>query len=103
MKNLAFVQDPITLKMDNQSAMKMLTKEAAQKRTEHIDNWVHFPGDRLSKEYIKNEEQLTDVFTEAIGKGAFLSMRDNINVEEEVLEWTPCVSCLQNEVHVIIF
>jgi hypothetical protein len=58
---------------DNQSAVKIVCKDASNKRTQHINHKLYVTNQALHKKktnltWIPGKEQLADVLTKALGK-----------------------------------
>lgn len=78
---------PITINMDNQSAMRMIEDEGARKRTKHIDVRCKFLQEKLGKEYqlkfVDSKHQLADILTKPLSKGSFEFIRSLLNIKKE--------------------
>lgn len=86
-EELEICQNPYLLKVDNQSAIKMLKDETSQKRTKHMDVRFRFLEEKLLNEfkveYIETEEQLADIFTKPLSSTRFEKLRRNLNIKQE--------------------
>lgn len=82
-RELGVCEYPVTLFMDNQSAIRMISDESAQKRTKHIDVKFHFIKSKVNNEfkleYVPSELQLADIFTKNLPKNKFESMRETLS------------------------
>lgn len=81
----------VELKMDNQSAIKLVQNPEYHKRTKHIDVRFHFIRDKVEEgtivvNYVKSEEQLADILTKGLNKLAFIRLRTGIGMISEE-EW----------------
>lgn len=68
------------LMCDNQSAIKLIKNAEFHKRTKHIDIRFHFIRDNYMKDkfevdYVPTDKQVADVFTKALTKDRFVSLR----------------------------
>jgi len=83
-KDLGICEEPITLHVDNQSAIRMILDESAQKRTKHIDIRFHFIKDTIGKQinvsYVQSQDQLADMLTKSLTKEKFKKNIESINV-----------------------
>jgi hypothetical protein len=66
---------PVRIYCDNQSAVKIGCEEASNKRTHHIEREYYITNQALyekktSLEWIPGKDQIADVLTKALGKGA---------------------------------
>lgn len=73
LQDLTGRRDGITIRMDNQSAIKLIKNPVIHKRTKHIDVRYHYVRQKLEDQTIKVEhvpgsEQLADVFTKGLPK-----------------------------------
>jgi hypothetical protein len=82
---------PITLFVDNQSAIKMARNPVLQARTKHIEKSCHLIRDHVKKgriqlEFIRSREQIADVLTKPISTVHFRDMRRRLHMKtrEEV-------------------
>jgi len=74
---------PITIFIDNQSAMRFAENPVFHARSKHIDICHHFVREHLaSNEVILNhcasEENVTDMFTKPLAKPQFIALRDRV-------------------------
>lgn len=77
--------EPITLKIDNQSAIRLSKNPEYQKRTKHIDVRYHFLREKvlnkeINTEYICAKEQLADLFTKALTKERLVYLCTRLNI-----------------------
>jgi hypothetical protein len=70
--------DTITIKADNQGAIKLLKNPVSSLRSKHIDVIYHFTRERVARkevafEYINTAEMIADILTKAmpVSKHAF--------------------------------
>lgn len=79
-------KEPITVNIDNQSAIVMIQDEGAHKRTKHIDIRFHFIKEMINKEiclnYIETNNQLADIFTKSLPKLQFMYLRGKLNLRK---------------------
>lgn len=69
---------PIDLRVDNQSAIKLITQNTAGQsgRTKHVDVQFHFIKERfqrgdLSVDFVKTQDQMADMMTKQLGGPEF--------------------------------
>ena len=84
-------QDVLTLYCDNLSAINISKNPIQHSRTKHIDIRHHFITDLVEEkvmtlEYVDTEEQLADIFTEALDAKQFEKLRGKLGIflHEEV-------------------
>lgn len=71
---------PVTLRIDNLSAISMIKNCENSKRSKHIDIKYHYIKDLHLKneiviKYISSKENCADIFTKSLGKDKFLYLR----------------------------
>lgn len=74
-------QDPISLKCDNQSAIKIAQSERITQRTRHLNAQEAYVRERiingeLKVQYVRANEQIADFLTKAISTEKFKQVRD---------------------------
>ena len=77
------VRTPITIYVDNQSAIKISENDTAHHRTKHIDIRHHFIRDVINSGVIKlvwisTDKQLADIFTKALPAATYINIRDQL-------------------------
>lgn len=85
MGELGVPLDDCILFCDNQGAIKLAKNPEFHERSKHFDIKYHFVRERYQKgdfrlEYIPSKEQKADMFTKALSKEAFESLRDQIGL-----------------------
>ena len=84
--DLGFDSDgPTELSVDNQGAIKLTKNDEFHKRTKHIDVRYHFVREKVANEdisisYVPSKENLADIFTKALPRDYFASLRTKLNV-----------------------
>lgn len=76
---------PVTLIVDNKSAINLAKNPVAHGRSKHIETRFHFLRDQVSKnklrlQFCRTDEQVADVLTKALKKQAFLKLRKSLGV-----------------------
>ena len=76
---------PITLFVDNQSAIKLIKNPVFHRRTKHIDTHYHFirekhENNEINIIYVPSESQLADIFTKALSRYVFENLRKHIGI-----------------------
>lgn len=82
-------EESVILRCDNQGMIKYSANTEQHRRTKHIDNKYHFVKDevgsgRVTMEYVSTEEQLADLLTKALPKGAFIKFRDLLGLDSSL-------------------
>ena len=77
------VRTPITIYVDNQSAIKISENDTAPHRTKHIDVRDHFIRDVINSGVIKlvwisTDKQLADIFTKALPAATYINIRHQL-------------------------
>lgn len=72
-----------TIRVDNQSAIKMSENDTHHDRSKHIDIRYYFVREAVktkavSIEWVPSEEQLADIFTKCLGRQVFERLRDRL-------------------------
>ena len=80
-------EEPTELRIDNQSAIKLVKNPEFHRRTKHIDNRYHFirekyAEDRLVVTYVKSEEQCADFLTKPLLKEKFNVLLRSVGMYE---------------------
>ena len=75
------VHTPVTIYVDNQSAIKISENDTSHHRTKHIDIRHHFVRNLINDKiitlkYIQTSEQRADIFTKALTPQTFIKLRD---------------------------
>lgn len=73
------------LRVDNQSAIKLVRNPELHRSTKHIDVRYHLTRDHAEKkninvEYVRSKEQLADIFTKGLPKETFAQLRCDLNI-----------------------
>nr|KAE8931659.1 hypothetical protein PF009_g18284 [Phytophthora fragariae] len=71
---------PMTLRVDNQAALKQLEGEGASAKAKHIYVWIKFVGDytkrgALKPEYCEGENMPADLMTKAVEAPRMVALR----------------------------
>lgn len=87
------VHKPITIYVDNQSAIKISENDTSHHRTKHIDIRHHFIRDLINDKsivlkYIQTTEQRADIFTKALPPQTFIKLRDMLVAHRTTNEHT---------------
>jgi hypothetical protein len=77
--------DTITIRADNQSAIKLLKNPISSLRSKHIDVIYHFARERVARkdvtfQYVKTEHMVADILTKAIAETKFTFCRSGMGV-----------------------
>ena len=77
------IEKPVTIRCDNQAAIKMIQNEQISQRTKHIDLKYQLVRDEVKKnnfkvEYVESERNLADIFTKVLPTKAFRNLRDKL-------------------------
>jgi ribonuclease HI len=78
--------DTITIRADNQSAIKLLKNPITSLRSKHIDVIYHFARERVARkdvtfEYVKTEHMIADILTKATPETKFAYCRSGMGVQ----------------------
>lgn len=78
-------EQPTTLFVDNQSALRLIRNPEFHKRTKHIDVKFHFIREKVEDKqidvkYISTEQQLSDLFTKGLNKNRFMYLISELNI-----------------------
>ena len=76
---------PVKLLMDNMSAIALSKNPVHHDRSKHIDTKYHFIHEciedgKVEVDHIGTVNQLTDIFTKALGRVRFLELREALGV-----------------------
>ena len=76
---------PISIFIDNQSAIKLVKNSEFHNRSKHIDVRYHFIREKFEKgdivpEYVESENQEADIFTRNLPKAKFEYIRRKIGI-----------------------
>lgn len=74
---------PVTVKMDNQSSIKLARNGVHNRRSKHIDIRYHYLHEKtvakeITLKYCPTNDQLADIFTKPLGKILFIKFRDQL-------------------------
>lgn len=80
----------VQFNMDNQSAIRLIKNPEFHKRTKHIDVRYHFIREKYEDKefelhFVPSDEQLADIFTKGLLKGAFQRICGNLNITNTFL------------------
>jgi hypothetical protein len=75
--------DTPTVRVDNQSTIKMTNNDTEHDRSKHIDIKHYFvrelvKGKTMKLEWVSTVDQLADIFTKCLGKDIFVRLRDRL-------------------------
>ena len=78
--------ETMTIKADNQSAIKVMKNPVLSSRSKHIDVVYNFARERVARrevsfEYIRTEHMLADALTKAVPKAKLAYCRDGMGVK----------------------
>ena len=81
------VEDPITLKIDNQSAIRLVRNPEFHKRTKHIDTHYHFIREKYQNRdidvtYVPSNNQIADIFTKPLPRDQFHKLRQLMGINK---------------------
>jgi hypothetical protein len=79
-------KEPIMIKCDNQSSIKLANNPIFHARTKHVDAQFHFVREKLQSieidlMYCNTCENATDIFTKPLGKIKFELFREMLGVK----------------------
>ena len=79
-------QKPVTLYVDNKSAIALMTNAVFHGRSKHIDTRFHFIRECVEKreiivEFVSTREQRADILTKALARVKFAEMRELLSVK----------------------
>ena len=77
--------EPVTILVDNKSAISLCKNPVHHDRSKHIDLRYHFIRDcveekKINVEHIRTNEQLADILTKSLARPKFLEMRGKIGL-----------------------
>ena len=83
------VQKPVVILCDNTSAINISKNPVQHSRTKHISIRYFFLKDKVTEgaikmEFVPTTEQIADIFTKALPKDQFVSLREKLGVMEDV-------------------
>lgn len=83
---IGLLQNPITVREDNQSTLKLARENVFSERSKHIDTRYHFITERIANGDVKNEyvptnENTADIFTKPLGRVLFEKHRKGLGLE----------------------
>ena len=81
---------PITLFVDNKSAIALMKNPVFHGRSKHINIRFHFIREcveqgKIIVEYVKSKDQRADIFTKALAEVRFTEMRNMLGVTQTEL------------------
>ena len=79
------IDDPISIKCDNTSAISISKNPVFHSKTKHIPIKYHFLREQVAQkvvklEYVPTKEQIADIFTKPLAKEPFEYLRDKLGV-----------------------
>ena len=79
------IDEPISIKCDNTSAISISKNPVLHSKTKHIPIKYHFLREQVAQklvklEYVPTKEQTTDIFTKPLAKEPFEYLRDKLGV-----------------------
>jgi len=80
--------DPLTINIDNQSAIKLIKNPEFHKRSKHIDIRYHFIREKfmsglINVEYVASKDQIADILTKILSKELFRNLRTRMGICEK--------------------
>jgi hypothetical protein len=81
--------ETIVIHCDNQSCLKLTENPVFHDRSKHIEMKYHFIRDMVQRrtiklQYIRTDEQITDILTKPLSLGKFVYFRDKLGMAENV-------------------
>ena len=79
------IDEPISIKCDNTSAISISKNPVLHSKTKHIPIKYHFLREQVAQkivklEYVPTKEQTTDIFTKPLAREPFEYLRDRLGV-----------------------
>ena len=79
------IDEPISIKCDNTSAISISKNLVLHSKTKHIPIKYHFLREQVAQkivklEYVPTKEQIADIFTKALAREPFEYLRDRLGV-----------------------
>ena len=79
------IEEPISIKCDNTSAINISKNHVLHSKTKHIPIKYHFLREQVAQrvvklEYVPKKEQTTDIFTKPLTREPFEYLRDRLRV-----------------------
>ena len=79
------IDEPISIKCDNTSAISISKNPILHSKTKHISIKYHFLREQVAQklvklEYVPTKEQTTNIFTKPLAKEPFEYIRDKLGV-----------------------
>ena len=79
------IDEPISIKCDNTSAISISKNPGLHSKTKHIPIKYHFLREQVAQkvvklEYVPTKEQIADIFTKPLAREPFEYLRDRLGV-----------------------
>ena len=79
------IDEPISIKCDNTSAISICKNPVLHSKTKHIPIKYHFLREQVAQkvvklEYVPTKEQTADIFTKPLARESFQYLRDKLGV-----------------------
>lgn len=76
---------PVTLKVDNQSAIQLSKNPVFHDRSKHIDTKYHFIREcieegRVTVEFVDTGNQVADILTKSLARDRFIELRTKLGI-----------------------
>lgn len=86
---------PVSIRCDNESAIKLAENLVFHARTKHIETHYHFVREKvltqdIELEKVRTEDQVADIFTKALPKAKFILFRSSLGVVNGVYTKGEC-------------
>jgi len=90
LKDLTGTEEPLDMRIDNQSALALMRNDTSSQRTKHIDVAFHFVREKVADKvlvptYIPTGEMVADMLTKALPIAAFTACREAAGLSDLTL------------------
>jgi len=90
LKDLTGKEEPMDMRIDNQSALALMRNNTSSQRTKHIDVAFHFVREKVADKvlvptYIPTGEMVADMLTKALPIAAFTACREAAGLSDLTL------------------